>query len=101
MMQTGLAFAHRLARFGPNFRFHAAAADGAGRLSIFKEEHLRAAPLRGRATRMCDRGDHYALAARVRFANQSKEIVLCNRTHKLVAWTSVCSPSPFGSGSGR
>jgi hypothetical protein len=36
VMQSGLAFAHCLARFGPNFRFHAPAADRAGCLSIFR-----------------------------------------------------------------
>ena len=84
-MQTWLAFVHRFARFRPNFCFHAAAADGACGLSIRKEEHLRAAPLRGRAAGVCDRRNHDALAARVRFANQAIKIILSNRTHESVS----------------
>src|SRR5258708_33417786 len=81
MMQTGFPLAEGLACFGPDFGFHATAANRAGRLSIGEEKHLGAAPLRCRAAGVCDRGNHDAFAARVRFTNQSIEIILSNRSH--------------------
>ena len=81
MMQTWLAFMHCFAGFGPHFCFHTTAADRACGLSISKEEHFRAAPLRRRAAGVRHRGDHNTFAARVGFANQAIEIILSNRTH--------------------
>src|SRR5258708_21965864 len=81
MMQTGFALAEGVACCGPAFGFPATAANRAGRLSIGKEKHLGAAPLRCRAAGVCDRGNHDAFAARVRFTNQSIEIILSNRSH--------------------
>jgi hypothetical protein len=80
-MQTRFAFVHGLARFGPDFCFHTAAADCARSLTILKEKHFRATSLWGRAASVRNRGHHDALAARVRVTNQAIEIVLSNRTH--------------------
>src|ERR1051325_2318833 len=83
MVQGWRARAHRLARFGPDFGFDAAAADRARHLAVLEEEHLRPAPLRGRAARVRHGRHHDALAARVSIHDQSIELALRNRAHKV------------------
>lgn len=71
-----MSLTHGFASFRPNFRFNATSTNGAGSLAIFEEEHLGAAPLRGRAARVRDSRHHDAFAARVCFVNESIKIVL-------------------------
>src|SRR5437762_10523644 len=85
VMQRRLSRSHCFARFGPHFRFDAAAADGACGLAILEEEHLGAASLRRRTARVGNGGDDDPLAAPVRFANQTIEIVLSDGAH--VRWS--------------
>ncbi len=93
-MQAGFTFFHRCACFGPDFRFHTAAADCASSLAIPKEQHLGPTPLRRRATRVRDRRNHNAFAAIVGVANHLIEIFLRDRPHdRCHRLQSVISPS--------
>src|ERR1043165_999451 len=69
MVKGGCAAAHRLARFGPDLCFDAAAADRSGDFARFEEEHFRAATLRRRAARVRDRRDDDSFIASLRFAD--------------------------------
>ena len=80
-MKSGFAITHRFARLGPDFGFDTAAADGACRLAVGKEKHLRAAALWCRATCVRDRGDDDTFAARVSVADQMIEVSLSDCTH--------------------
>src|SRR4051812_17483981 len=79
VMQFGLARSHCRFRFGPNFRLDTTAADGSRNLAVLKEKHLRAALLRRRAARVCDRGHDHAFTACSSFVDQAIEIALWNR----------------------
>ena len=81
MMQSGMAVAHCLACFGPDFSFDTAATHGTRGLAILEEQHFRAATLRSRATCVRNRGDHYSLAPAVGLVDQFVKFVLSNGSH--------------------
>src|SRR5438132_12793050 len=93
VMQGRLSRSQCFARFGPHFSFDAAAADGACGLAILEEEHLGAASLWRRAARVGNGSDDDTLAALVRFANQTIEIVLSDGAHGLGAYRLDWIPS--------
>ena len=71
MVQPRLAGAKSCFRLGPNLCLDTAATHCSRHFAVLKEKHFRTALLRGRATRVRDRGHDYTLAAVVSLINQT------------------------------
>src|ERR1044071_1772163 len=83
-MQGGVAGTHRRLCFGPNFSFDTAAADSSRNFAVLKKDHLCAALLRCRTTRVRHGCDHDAFATFGGFVDHTIEIAHRVRRHLIL-----------------